>query len=66
MYSDVSSWKIYRNGVWETVTCWIIMPNIATCINDLYKMLNVYESADGKKLKREARYQALKKIAGFV
>jgi hypothetical protein len=29
-------------------------------------MLNVYESAEGKKLKREARYKALKKIAGVI
>jgi hypothetical protein len=66
MDPDVSSWKIYRNGVWETVSCWIIMPNIMTCVNDLYKMLHVYESADGKKMKREARYKELKKYQGFI
>jgi hypothetical protein len=63
---EISDWKIYRDGIWEPVTCWLIIPNIATCINDLYKMLNVYECPEGKKIKREIRYNALKKIAGFL
>jgi hypothetical protein len=66
MDPDANAWKVHRDNKWEVVNCWMIMPNIATCINDLYKMLNVYESAEGKKLKREARYKALKKIAGVI
>lgn len=64
--NDISSWKIMREGKWEKVTCWLIMPNISTCINDLYKMLNIYECPDGKKAKREIRFAALKKIAGIL
>ena len=66
MDPDANAWKVHRDNKWEVVNCWMIMPNIATCINDLYKMLNVYESAEGKKLKREARYKALKKVAGLI
>lgn len=65
MDPDVSDWKICRDGKWENVTCWLVMPNIATCINDLYKMLNVYDCPDSKKVKRELRYKALKQIAGL-
>lgn len=63
---DISNWKIYRENKWDNITCWLIMPNIATCINDLYKMLNVYECPDNKKQKREVRYKTLKKIAGLL
>ena len=58
-------WKVQRDGKWETTSCWLIMPNIATCINDLYKMLNIYECPESKKNKREIRYTELKRIAGM-
>ena len=60
---EACDWRVFRGSHWETITCWLIMPNVATCINDLYKMLNVYESPECKKAKRVARYEALKKVA---
>jgi hypothetical protein len=56
---DVSSWPILRDGNWEKVNCWLVMPNIKSCVNDLYKMLNVYECPENKRNKRELRYKAL-------
>ena len=44
---------------------WIMVPDIMTCILDLYKMLNVYECPDGKRQKREQKYQRLLKIANL-
>lgn len=56
---DVCEWKILREGQCEHVNCWLVMPNITSCINDLYKMLNVYECPENKRHKREIRYKAL-------
>jgi hypothetical protein len=61
--TDANEWKVMRDGAWQTVKCWLVMPNIATCVNDLYKMLNVYECPDNKKMKRKGRYDALKILA---
>jgi hypothetical protein len=44
---------------------WVNVPTIETCINDLYKMLNVYACPEGKRAKREVKYALLKKIAGL-
>jgi hypothetical protein len=60
---DIHSWRIMRDGVWESISCWLIMPNVETCVNDLYKMLNVYDCPESKKAKREIRYLALKALA---
>lgn len=38
---------------------WLNIPNLDTCIHDLYKMLNVYSCPESKRPKREARYNAL-------
>lgn len=62
MDPDACDWKVLRENQWQTITCWLVMPNITSCLNDLYKMLNVYECPDSKKAKREARYNALKQI----
>lgn len=59
---DACEWKVLRDNEWQSITCWMVMPNITSCLNDLYKMLNVYECPDSKKAKREARYNALKQI----
>jgi hypothetical protein len=61
--TDVCDWSVMREGKWQNVECWLVMPNIASCINDLYKMLNVYDCPENKKTKRQIRYEALKKIA---
>lgn len=42
---------------------WVIVPNLETCINDLYKMLNVYECPENKRAKREAKLIKMKEIA---
>jgi hypothetical protein len=34
---------------------WIMVPDITSCIEDLYKMLNVYECPEGKKMKRQQK-----------
>jgi hypothetical protein len=41
---------------------WLMMPDIQSCINDLYKMLYVYECPEGKKQKRLQKYNVLKSI----
>lgn len=56
---EACEWRVYREGAWKTVNCWLVMPNIATCVYDLHKMLNVYACPEAKKAKREARYKAL-------
>jgi hypothetical protein len=38
---------------------WIMVPNIETMINDLHKMLFVYECPEAKREKREKRYKHL-------
>lgn len=60
---DVCEWRVQRGCDYETIDCWIVVPSVSTCISDLYKMLHVYECPENKKGKREARYNALKKIA---
>lgn len=62
MDPDVNQWRVQKDNKWQTITCWLVMPNITSCLNDLYKMLNVYECPENKKAKREARYNALKQI----
>lgn len=42
----------------------ITVPDLATCVYDLYKMLNVYECPEHKREKREAKYQLLTKEIG--
>lgn len=42
---------------------WMSMPDIHSCINDLYKMLNIYECPDGKKDKRQKKYNKLIELA---
>lgn len=41
---------------------WLSVPTIETCIDDLNKMLTIYSCPEGKKLKRQAKYDLLKKI----
>jgi hypothetical protein len=42
---------------------WLIVPDLDTCINDLYKMLHLYECPENKRAKREAKYNKMKEIA---
>lgn len=60
---DVSEWRVQRGCSYESINCWLVVPSVSTCISDLYKMLHVYECPENKRVKREARYSALKKIA---
>jgi len=41
---------------------WIMVPDIVSCINDLYKMLNVYSCTETKKAKRQQKYNRLVEI----
>lgn len=41
---------------------WIAVPDLKSCINDLYKMLHVYECPENKKQKRQNKYNKLKQI----
>jgi hypothetical protein len=41
---------------------WLMVPDIISCIDDLYKMLNVYECPDSKKSKRQQKYNRLIEI----
>ncbi len=42
---------------------WLTIPDLKSCINDLYKMLHVYECPENKKQKRQIKYNKLKEIA---
>lgn len=44
---------------------WIMVPDISACIDDLYKMLNVYDCPDGKKAKRQQKYDRLLEIIRY-
>lgn len=64
---DTELWDFWQHGrcinVHEQVTnIWLVLPDIYTCISDLYKMLNVYECPEHKREKRERRYNILKSL----
>lgn len=42
---------------------WLVVPDIPTCVSDLYNMLHVYECPESKREKRERRYNIMKAIA---
>lgn len=44
----------------EGSNIWLCIPDADTMLSDLYKMLNVYECPEGKKEKRQKRYDMLK------
>lgn len=41
---------------------WVVIPDAASCLLDLYKMLYVYECPEHKRTKREKKYEKLKNI----
>jgi hypothetical protein len=41
------------------VTCWVSVPDIPSCVRDLWKMLNVYDCPESKRAKRERKIQLL-------
>jgi hypothetical protein len=41
---------------------WLVIPDARSMLNDLYKMLTLYECPEGKKEKRMKRFEAIKKI----
>jgi len=41
------------------VETWIMIPDITSCINDLYKMLTIYNCPDSKRIKRIVKYNKL-------
>jgi hypothetical protein len=55
---------------WNHGTCvnvyvmdfWMVVPDVYSCMQDLYKMLYVYECPDSKRAKRERRYKILHDI----
>ena len=42
---------------------WVTIPDFHTCINDLHKMLYLYDCPEGKKQKRVQKYNKLREIA---
>jgi len=65
--TDAELIDFWNHGSWVTVYekvlgCQIIVPDIATCINELEKMLYVYESPEYKKEIRKKRLDILKTI----
>jgi hypothetical protein len=45
-----------------TANMWLVIPDARSMLNDLYKMLTLYECPEGKKEKRMKRFEAIKKI----
>lgn len=43
---------------------WMVVPDVPTCVRDLYKMLNVYECPEHKRAKRECRYAFMQSLGG--
>jgi hypothetical protein len=41
---------------------WIVIPDLVSMMNDLYKMLHVYECPESKRAKRQMRYDTLKAV----
>ena len=41
---------------------WLNIPDLETCLHDLYKMLYVYDCTEAKKIKRIEKYEILKEI----
>lgn len=46
----------------DATNIWIVIPDIATMVNDLYKMLYVYECPESKYEKRLKKYEILSKM----
>lgn len=68
--NDTELIDFWNNGRCMTVLepasrVWICVPDIPTCINDLYKMLYVYECPEGKKNKRMDKFNKLKELIGM-
>lgn len=45
------------------INSWITVPDIKNCIDDLYKMLNIYDCPEGKREKRQIKYEKLIEFA---
>lgn len=43
---------------------WVFLPDIPTCMADIYKMLNVYECPESKREKRQRKYDLMQSIIG--
>lgn len=49
--------------VWdESINTWICVPDMHTCMNDLFKMLYVYQCPASKKEKRLAKFKVFEKL----
>lgn len=68
---DAELIDFWKNGKFmsildKNVMIWLNVPTIDTCVEDLYKMLHVYRCPEGKRAKRQLKYDILKRIAGSV
>ena len=52
----------YTRYLEKSVGIWIDLPDLETCVNDLHKMLYVYDCPEHKRMKRIERYEKLKAI----
>lgn len=57
-------WMHGRTGmVKDDITnIWIVIPDVSMMVNELYKMLHIYECPESKREKRQQRYDILSKI----
>ena len=46
----------------RNINTWVCVPDIHTCVNDLYKMLYVYQCPASKREKRQLKYDFMKKL----
>jgi hypothetical protein len=44
---------------------WVVVPDVQTCLNDLHKMLHVYDCPEHKRAKRQAKYDKIKSLVGI-
>ena len=54
----------YMRILEETTNIWINVPDSDTCLNDLYKMLYVYDCPEHKRSKRLEKYEKMMMITG--
>jgi hypothetical protein len=48
----------------KSINTWVCVPDIYSCINDLHKMLFVYQCPASKRDKRQTKYDFMKKLVG--
>lgn len=68
---DAELWNFWNHGQVATVYdrfvgMWITIPDLPTMLDDLYKMLHIYDCPESKRALRELRYNVLKGNMGSL